>query len=49
MSEKTYKCKAEISVEVQAENELDAILKVSDKRDLPNLYWEVKEKQTTEG
>ena len=49
---KTYICKAKISVKVEAENESDAILKVSDKRDLPNLYWEVepvKQEQTTEG
>ena len=40
---KTYICKAEISVKVEAENESDAILKVSNKKDLPAIYWEVEQ------
>ena len=42
---KTYKCKTEIYVEVQAENESDALLKVGNygTDDLPNFYWEVEQ------
>ena len=45
---KTYICRAEVSVKIQAESESDAIMKVSDKRDLPDFYWEVEEDKLTE-
>ena len=47
---KTYKCKTEIYVEVQAENESDALLKVGNygTMELPPFYWEVEEDKLTE-